>query len=101
MLFRSNSAQYGLASSPRSSGFQSVMKRVTFRGGSDTMRSELSESHCLITHGGSRGNSPSATQSVQLGGSPIMTLVSATRIVRISAVLFTLTMLMATPALAH
>ena len=30
-----------------------------------------------------------------------MTLVSATRIVRISAVLFTLTMLMATPALAH
>ena len=63
------------------------------------MSIEVSVSHQVNALGESRGGTTVRSSYYTRG--IIMALISVTRVVRISAVLFTLTMLMATPALAH
>ena len=63
------------------------------------MSIEVSVSHQANALGESRRRKPVRSSYYTRG--TIMALISFTRVVRISAVLFTLTMLMATPALAH
>lgn len=64
------------------------------------MSTQAAESHRTNAQGEIR--LPTVRTTVRSSeGIHIMALISFTRVVRISAVLFTLTMLMATPALAH